>query len=252
MQKSIREADLYSGAVGGAIEHGTVANLAQPMYYQQEPPEAQSIKSMLHIARILAIIFGIILLLAGLAYVAFIIYLSSICSTYIGFDAYCGGFLVGYLIFPIFIVIWGVVDFLIYVNLKGIEAMVNARQYEQAKGKTLIWMIIGFILGGILLGIILLIAYIKFDPLINSQRAMMGGQPPQGGYPPQGGQPMYATPPPQGYGAPPPQAAPMAAPAPAPAAPAGGSVPFCPTCGKPGTYVAQYGRYYCYDDKIYL
>lgn len=223
------------------------------MYYQQEPPEAQSIKSMLHIARILAIIFGIILLLAGLAYTAAVLYYISLCNS-LGLGVvsyYCGGAEIGFLIFPILLIIWGVVDFLIYMNLKSIEGMVNSRQYEQAKGKTLIWMILGFILGGILLGIILLIAYIKFDPLINSQRAMMGGQPPQGGYPPQGGQPTYAAPPPQpGYGAPPPQAAPapMAAPPPAGAP----SVPFCPTCGKPGTYVAQYGRYYCYDDKVYL
>ncbi len=114
-------------------------------------------------------------------------------------------------------------------------------------------MILGFIFG-ILLGIILLLAYIKFDPLINSQRAQMSGQaPPPGdgapppGYPPQG-QPMYQAPPP-GYAPPPPQMAPPPAPMPPPQAPA---APICPTCGQPGVYVAQYGRYYCYTDKQYL
>jgi hypothetical protein len=40
----------------------------------------------------------------------------------------------------------------------------------------------------------------------------------------------------------PPAAAPMAAPA----------TPTCPICGKPATYIAQYGRYYCYADARYL
>jgi len=29
-------------------------------------------------------------------------------------------------------------------------------------------------------------------------------------------------------------------------------IPSCPSCGQPGTYIAQYGRYYCYTDKQYL
>jgi hypothetical protein len=39
--------------------------------------------------------------------------------------------------------------------------------------------------------------------------------------------------------------APMAPSMPAP-------TPVCPTCGQPSTYVAQYGRYYCYNDRAYL
>jgi hypothetical protein len=216
--------------------------------YYQEPPEAQSIKSMLHIARILAIIFGIILFLGGLAWAATVAYFYSVCST-LAFDNYCGAGLGFLLIGPILILIWGVVDVIIYVQMKSIEALVNARQYEQAKSKTLLWMILGFIIGGILLGIILLIAYIKFDPLINSQRAMTGQAPPVAG----GWAPAPGAPP--AYGAPPPQYAAPAAPQPPPppmAAAAAPTVPFCPNCGKPGTWVPQYGRFYCYDDKQYL
>lgn len=43
--------------------------------------------------------------------------------------------------------------------------------------------------------------------------------------------------------------------APAPSPPASSQVataPVCPGCGQPGTYIAQYGRYYCYADKQYL
>jgi hypothetical protein len=43
-------------------------------------------------------------------------------------------------------------------------------------------------------------------------------------------------------------AAPATLPPPMSAPPA----PVCPHCGQPGTYIAQYGRYYCYTDKQYL
>jgi len=202
-----------------------------------EPAEAQSIRSMLHIARILAIIVGIIALLGGIAYVAAVAYLSTICSTYSG-DPYCGGAIAGALIGAIWIVIAGVIAIVVYMQMKSIEAKVNAHQYEAAKSQTLIWMILGFIFG-IILGIILLIAYIKFDPLINWQKN-------QGAVPPQGYAPQYAAP-----VAPAP--APVAPVAPPPAAPAAAQgAPFCPKCGKPTTFIPQYGRYYCYTDNLYV
>jgi len=195
--------------------------------YNYEPPEAQSIKSMLHIARIFAIIFGILFFLGGLAYVAWIAYLASVCSTFVGIDAYCGGFLIGYLIFPLFILIWGIFDVILYIKMKSIEAMVNARQYQQAKSATLIWMILGFILGGIIIGVLLLIAYIKFDPLINAARGQgaqgQWGQPGQMGAPPQ--QAQWGAPAPATWGQP-------------TAAPAAGKM--CASCGTPNAMGAQF------------
>jgi hypothetical protein len=215
---------------------GAPTGYAMPPTMAAEPPEVQSIKSMLHIVRILAIIFGILLALGGIAYAAFLAWAYSNCSA-VGLGGYCGGSL-GFALFPaILIIIFGVIDFIIYMQMKEIEAMVNNRQYEAAKSKTLIWMILGFILGGILLGVLLLIAYLKFDPVINWQRS-------QGGTPPPGYAPQYAA------AAPPPVAPPPAAPpAAAPAAPA---APFCVKCGKPTTFIAQYGRYYCYTDNLYV
>jgi hypothetical protein len=199
-----------------------------------EPPEVQSIKSMLHIVRILAIIFGALLALAGIAYALVAIAAYNACTSTVG--NICAGSIGFVLIFPIIIIIWGVVDVVIYLQMKEIESLVNQRKYEQAKSKTLIWMILGFIIGGILLGILLLIAYLKFDPVISWQRGQGGAAP------------VYAAPPPMAppAAAPPPMAPPpQAAPAPAPA-------PVCPTCGQPATYIAQYGRYYCYTDARYL
>ena len=213
-----------------------------------EPAEAQSIRSMLHIARILAIIVGILALLGGIAYVAAIAYLSTICSTYSG-DPYCGGAIAGALIGAIWIVIAGVIAIIVYMQMKSIEAKVNDHQYEAAKSQTLIWVVLGFIFG-ILLGVILLIAWLKFDPVITWQRNQGGAPPP--GYvqfaPPAYGAPGPAVPPP--YGGPGPVAPPPAAPPSAP--PVQPAAPFCSKCGKPTTYIAQYGRYYCYTDNLYV
>ncbi len=133
-----------------------------------EPPEAQSVRSMLHIVRILAVIFGILLFIGGLVYVAAVYAAYAACTATVGL--YCGGALGALLIFPFLVVIWGVVDVVIYLKMKEIEGLVNQHQYESAKSKTLVWMIIGFIIGGIILGILLLVAYLKFDPLISWQR----------------------------------------------------------------------------------
>jgi hypothetical protein len=187
-----------------------------------EPPEVQSIRTMLHVGRIIALIFGILLLLIGLIAAAVLAIIG------LGLLA----------VVPFLMIIWGIVDFVIYVQLKEIETMVNQRQYEAAKSKTLVWTIIGFIIGGILVGIFVLIAWLKFDPVITWQRSQM-----QGGAPPLAYAPQYAPPPAAAAAVPPP---PPAAPAPAPA------VPFCSKCGRPTTYIAQYGRYYCYTDNLYV
>jgi hypothetical protein len=174
--------------------------------FSYEPPEAQSIKSMYHIVRILAIIFGILLFLGGLAYAGLIAVAYSACQSTIGCVAYSGG--LGFFIFPaLLILIFGLVDIIIYIKMKSLEAMVNNRQYEQAKHDTLIWMILGFILGGIIIGVLLLIAYVKFDSLIAAARAgppqgQWGqGPPPPGQWgppqqPPQWGPPQGQVPPP--------------------------------------------------------
>lgn len=181
-----------------------------------EPPEAQSIRSMLHIARILAIIFGIIVLISGIVAAVFLVLFAAV-----------------------WLVIGALIAILVYTQMRSIEEKLNARQYEAAKSQTLIWMILGLIFG-IVLGIILLIAYIKFDPLISWQRTQMAG----------GAAPVAAAPAPQpGVPAPVPQAAPAPPPVTPPTPP---PAPNCANCGRPTTYIAQYGRYYCYPCARYV
>ena len=141
-----------------------------------EPPEAQTVRSMLQIAKILAIIVGILALIGGIAYVAWIAYLSAVCSTFLGYDPYCGGAAAGALVGAIYLLLWGIVAIVVYLQMGSIEAKVNARQYEAAKSQTLLWMILGFIFG-IILGLILLVAFLKFDPLITWQRNQLAGAP---------------------------------------------------------------------------
>jgi len=149
-------------------------------YYQQPPPgqqphgmvppEAETIKSFLKITGIICLIIGILMLLAGIG--TMLLLLVAI-----------GGFAVFGLIWAIWPILSGIFGILIYMNCKTISNMIDRRQYEQAKSKTLIWMIIGFIFG-LLPGILLLIAYLKFDPLINATRGQGYSQPPPAHAPP--------------------------------------------------------------------
>ncbi|MEM3397550.1 MAG: hypothetical protein QXR41_00040 [Nitrososphaerota archaeon] len=120
------------------------------MGYSSVPPEAETILSLLKISSILALVFGILWIIGGA--------LSLI-------------FLVG-----IVFIVFGVVDLLIYYNIKSIIDLIDQRRYREAKDRTLTWLIIGFIFGGVFVGVLLLIAYLKYDELI--RRAGPGLPPP--------------------------------------------------------------------------
>lgn len=211
--------------------------MATPMYtgpaMSMEPPEVSSIRSLLGVVRILSLIFGIIFLIAGLGFV-----IASL--AFVGFGFFGG-----------FFVIWFIIDLVIFIEVGQIRDMVNAGQLQAAKEKTFLWMILGFILGGLITGILLLIAWMKFDGAISGmQRMQQGG----GAW----GQPQ-AAPAWQAPQAAPAWQQPQAAQAPMAAAPAAAAPPAaamtpatCPRCGKPATWIAQYSRWYCYTDQQYV
>ncbi len=200
--------------------------------YHRELPEAESIKSLLYAVRLLAVIFGVLLFLFGIVYLAIVLVFARSCGM-MAFGTYCGAPVGAALVGPVLLLIFGVVDVVIYLKMKEIEGKVNARQYEAAKEQTLVWMILGFILGGVIVGILLVIAYVKFDPLIRTaQLPPVGGAGfPSGAY----SVPPPLPPSPPTGGAPPPPT----------------TAPFCTKCGRPTTYIPQYGRFYCYDDQLY-
>ncbi|MCK5024004.1 MAG: zinc ribbon domain-containing protein [Thermoplasmata archaeon] len=143
-------------------------------YYQQPPPgqppygmvspEVDSIKSLVRIAGI----FGIIMAMLGIIIMIWLLIV----------------------FWPLTVIglIPMILGIVFYMNCNKINEMMDQHQYEQAKSKTLIWMIVGIIFVNFIPGIILLIAYTKFDNLINATRG--AGYVPS---PPQYG----ATPPPQ-------------------------------------------------------
>lgn len=113
----------------------------------QRPPETESIISLTKVAGILALIGGVIALIVGA--ITLIVFIG-----------------------VVFIVI-GVLNVLIYTNCREIVELVERGEYRRAKEKTFAWMILGFIFGWVVVGILLLVAYIKYDELIRHT------QPPQ-------------------------------------------------------------------------
>lgn len=105
----------------------------------QVPPEAETIKDLNNVGGIISLIFGILFLILGI--ITLIV-------------------LVG-----VVFIIFAIINFVIRTNLKEINRLIDQGEYRRAQEKEMTWMIIGFILGGIIIGIILLIAYIKYDDL---------------------------------------------------------------------------------------
>lgn len=106
---------------------------------QPLPPAAQSIKDLVRIAGLIALIFGIINILWGIAGLIFLMGIVGI--------------------------IFGIIDIIMWKQCDAINKLIDQHRFEEAKSKTLVWMILGIILGGLIPGIILLIAYLKFDEL---------------------------------------------------------------------------------------
>lgn len=73
------------------------------------------------------------------------------------------------LLVGIIFIIFGVTDFIIRTNIKEINTLIDNKDYRKAKEKQLLWVIIGFILGGFIIGIILLIPYLKYDKLLRKE-----------------------------------------------------------------------------------
>jgi hypothetical protein len=219
-----------------------------------EPAELHTVRSMLKWARILALIIAIVDVLAFIGTILLI-------ATF----AFLYGVVAFYLPGAIFYIAVVIVSFLIWMKIGEIQTLVDQGQFQAAKDKSLIWMVLGFIFGWIIVGILILLAYTKFDTLINYQRqtgytpaATMAAAPGMtGGWFPSAGQSPPPTPP-AGGGAPPPSSGPVPPSSgsmggPGGAGATGASSPVtCPKCGQPATYIPQYNRYYCYTDQQYV
>ena len=103
------------------------------------PAAAETIISLNNVAGIISLLFAIFFLVIGvLTLIVFV---------------------------GLFILIFAFVNFLIRWKLNEINSLIKERKFNQARNEQLIWMILGFILGGVIIGLILLIAYVKYDEI---------------------------------------------------------------------------------------
>jgi RsiW-degrading membrane proteinase PrsW (M82 family) len=110
------------------------------------PPEAQTIKDLNNVAGIIALIFAIIFFVIGVVTLIILI--------------------------GIIFIVFGVINLIIRSNIREINNFIDNKEYSKAKEKQLLWVVIGFILGGLIIGIILLIAYLKYDDLLRKEKTV--------------------------------------------------------------------------------
>jgi len=103
---------------------------------QAKNPAAEDAKSLLSSAALVSLIFGILEIFIGLAATS---------------------------IHPIGIlgIIGGIINIIIFMGSNNIVKLIDERNYEEAKSSTMLWMILGFIFGGIIPGILMLVVYLK-------------------------------------------------------------------------------------------
>ncbi len=152
-----------------------------------EPPEAGSIKTMARIASIFGIIVCVIALLGAILE----LYWYAVWESYDYYWGYADDMVrTWYIIYAVILILMFIFGLIFFMQCNKISQMVDQRQYVQAKSKTLIWTIIGFLFVGVIPGILLLIAYLKFDTLIRSTQTQGYGPAPQ---------PYAPAPPPPAY-----------------------------------------------------
>jgi hypothetical protein len=208
-------------------------------------PDVSTIRQLLSIGRILALIIFIlgIVLIAVTALQA-----AAFASTY---GYYGGGYYADYGYYVIMIV----VSLLAYIQLGPMLAQFEQGQYAMVRDRLLIWAILTLIFG-VIVGILLLIAYMKLGEVARGPMpGVMMGTPAPMPTAPMYSAPAYPAPTYSGPSSTPPAAPPPAAPAPPPPPIQGTTaptVPVCTRCGRPATWIPQYSRWYCYNDSQYL
>jgi hypothetical protein len=182
--------------------------------------------SILRVARILALVLGVLALAISIADLILAV-LAGIAGFFFAVPGYIGGTI--YFLLSLFVCA------LIWVRIPRFESMIDRAPPAQARESLLLWGILGILFGFVVLGILLLWVFFKVDA---------AGR----------GAAFPAAPSPTSPTAPvavPPGAVNAAGPSLAFAG-AGEAQVRCPRCGNLGSFVAQYGRYYCYNCQRYL
>jgi hypothetical protein len=207
-----------------------------------KPPSQGTAETLILVAFILQVIFSLVFILLGL-------FLLGVGGVF---------FLIGGFALVALAAVAIVVPILmIYVGYQYSYRRTRDGDFAGARGPTLLLGIMGLIVGGLVVGILYIIAYVKLSDAESESRSTGGWSGP-GGMPNPYGAPYgtpYGTPyggpgPTYGYGRPgAPPAAGGVAYAPPPSVPVAS---MCPRCGRPATYIPQYGRSYCYSCTQYV
>jgi hypothetical protein len=200
--------------------------------YRAKPPSQGTAETLALIAWIFQVISSLVFIALG----ALVVY---------------GGTILGFAFSDVGIFLWAIAFLalvvpilMLYVGFVYSYRRIRDGNLAGARAPTLLLGVLGLFFGGLIVGILYLVAYVKVGDAENETRTWgyPSGSGPYGsapGYPgPYSGTPWMATGPapylPPGSVAyqPPPAAA---------------AVPMnCPRCGRPATYIPQYGRSYCY------
>ncbi len=116
------------------------------------PPEADTIKSLVRIAGIISLVIGILNLIWG----------AMLLIVLVG--------IVG--------IVFAIIDIWLYSRCNHVVKLIESGDLRRAKEETLIPMILGFIFSWIIVGILLLIAYIKYDEAIRAMESKSKLPPP--------------------------------------------------------------------------
>jgi hypothetical protein len=216
------------------------------------PSEYDTVLTLLRLTRIVAIVLTV---------VGFVVTVGAI----VGPGFFGRLYLIGY---PVIV---AVANIFVYLEAGSIESLVLRGLYPPAKERLFLWTLIGLLAAGLVPGVLLLLAMMKLDPVINWQRAhgavpeavaVKSGSPADWGEgapssapglpKASGWSPARSSTPPSAPAAwVPPTTVPAAAVATPAPTPAPGSTS-CPRCGRPATWIEQYSRWYCYSDRQYL
>jgi hypothetical protein len=206
--------------------------------YRMKTPSQGTAETLVLIAWILQLIFSFILVAFGS-----LLLLAGGSLFFVGAASIGGLVIAAILVFvPIL---------MLYVGFAFSYRRVRDGELAAARGPTLLLGILGLFVGGIIVGILYLVAYIKIGDAETEARGYAG----YGGYP---AAPSYGLAPGYGGGYP---STPWTAGGPPAAVPPGGVVyqpapvalpQTCPRCGRPATYIPQYGRAYCYSCAQYV
>lgn len=214
--------------------------------YRPKPPSQGTAETLILVGFVLQVIFSLVYIVIGTLIV--------FAGTFFLFAGVIGGTL---LLLAVILVIVPIL--MLYVTFHYCYQRVRDGDLSGARGPTIAMGIIGIFLGGIIVGILYIIAYVEIGSAENELRAMGIGP---------GGTGSYGGPYSQPYGAPygyglqssgpggvvyaHPSSGPGAATYAHPSTPGPAAPSNCPRCGRPATFIPQYGRSYCYSCAQYV